>query len=172
MNGGSREWTLEGCDLKIGEARFWECDVEVIVDEEYLYRQAVARDYSGKITFTHPVDSEMFFEGEHHLPVSLDALATTEGAELEIEGMLVASRPEENQLEFVARDADLTVWETDPEPTMDERAVRLLDDLACEIVDGEKEVVRIDLSQDAEANPIWRGGWKTGPTTLEIVYDE
>lgn len=174
IKGTSHEWTVEDADLQIGDDRFWNVDVEVLIEQEAGRIGIVAKDFSGTFSFTHPVPESLFF-GEDRIPKKLDAVATSETDDgekvtVEINGFLVCTGVDGRTVEFVAHDADLTV-ETEEEPTIEERAVRLLDDLACDIVDDETNVMSVSVSRDPQKRRFGIG-WNPGPTTLEIVYDD
>lgn len=175
MNRGtSQECELEDAELQIGDARFWNCGVNVLLE----WVPFSSSEVSGTFSFTHPAPESLFF-GEKGLPEKLDAVATveneTENVTLEIEGLLVCTEPDGNEVEFVAYNADMTVESKEEEPTAEERTVRLLDDLACDIVDGDANVQSVSVSRDPKkvhGRFFERTKMAMGPTTLEVVYDD
>ena len=130
--------------------------------------QTCALPIYGEISFPHPVPKDMFYDKDG-IPVAFDVLAENETRKLTIESMLVVSDPDEwNEIEFVACDAEYVIEkETEPEPTAEERAIQLLDDLACKIADG--DVKTLNVSRHCEPKNVM-GEWFSGPTTLEITY--
>lgn len=142
------------------ERPFYNCDVVVEVDIDETFT-TFSEAYSGYIQFSEPIPDDVFFDVDgfpNNLNVDVESKAKTG----EFENFLLASDTDDNKIEFLVSDAEIEKKRIETTKDTQEVAVELLDDLACEIVDGDAHVVSVDREREFGA-----GG---GISTLEVTY--
>lgn len=156
-------WTLDGAKVTIEDERpFYDCDIEVLIEREYMYGNLVAKSYSGELNFSEPVDEDLFFNEDGH-PKCLEVLAESTLEYIHLDAAL-CNRKDDSTVEFVANggEKEVTTEPTETFKNTEDLAIELLDDLACEIVDGDVHVISVDRERD------FGGGG--GFSTLEVTY--
>lgn len=143
------------------ERPFYGCEITVEKEIEEQYNLPVMKTYSGYIQFSEPIPDDVFFDGDG-LPNNLSVDVESKAKTGEFENFLPASDTDDNKIEFLVSDAEIKKKRIETTKDTQEVAVELLDDLACEIVDGDAHVVSVDREREFGA-----GG---GVSTLEVAY--
>lgn len=181
-------WEIEQGRLELADegesTTFWSAAIRVDLEPRYCAGRRLPQDteITGTIRLTHDVPQEVFFK-EDGCPRKLDLIATSGDITIEVDGLLANGEPCYNEIQFVAFSADYTDHaepepEPEPEPeeqTVEERTTALLGGLIEDIANGDVDVNRISASRDPK--PVYNGGFPagwadSGPTTLEIVYND
>lgn len=104
------EWGIEDAEVQIGDdVRFSNCDLELVIRKQFMAKRLVGTDIDGTFHLTHPLPEPVFFD-EDDVPKCRDAVFENDEKKIEIEGMLVTTEGGSNKAEFVATDAEQTVF--------------------------------------------------------------
>lgn len=155
-------WTLEDAVVSIENERpFYHCEVTVERDIEERRNLPPTEDYSGEIQFSEPIPDDLFFEDDGS-PFIFDVDVESEKMVGELEDVIFTSRKDKTEVGFCASDGEIRSNDQyECVVDTDRHAVNLLDNLACDIVDGDAHVVSIDRDEEFD---------DSGVSTLEVAY--
>ena len=171
-------WTLEDAEVQFGDdALFSHCDIEVEIHQEFQFGRLQAEEYSGTITFPHPVPYEMF-TGESGVPFQFDVTAETENKNLELDSLLVTSDVYEKKIDFAAMRGELVVddledtkdvFESDGE--IEARTTGLLSSLVADIANENVTIQQLNVENDTHWNDR-TDEWEVASQKISVTYNE